>query len=220
MSNQLCMRGVLGAALLTLAPLVTALDRSGTWDVILRTNYFEDTTIDGSNGSEAELDSDFGFGFGLTYNFSSRFSLGAEFDWASIDYDATVPSESGSGDFVYKSELDLTSFQMAATYYFTDGVVQPFAVGLLGGTYYDTNIQDGEASGVCWWDPWWGYYCAVDVPTRDGTEFSYGVGLGLRWNINDQYFMRGQYSRSWLDVGGSAGTPDFDIWRIEFGISM
>lgn len=209
--------------LLLCAPLsVLSLDRSNSWDVVLRTNFIGDESVRADNRATVELDDTLGFGFGLIYNVSPRSSLGVDFDWANIDYDATTtPAQGNAGDaFRYRGRLDITSMHAGGTYYFTEDVVQPFVTASLGVSHYDTNIPDGPASAVCWWDPWWGYYCNVDVPTKTDTKFSYGAGLGLRWNINDAYFLRGQYSRSWLDVGGGAGTPDLEIWRLELGISL
>jgi hypothetical protein len=70
---------------------------------------------------------------------------------------------------------------------------------------------------VCWWDPWWGYYCGSVVPTKSNTYFSYNAGAGLRWDVNRAIFLRAVAVRQWIDVGGPVGSPAMDQYRIDIG---
>ena len=70
---------------------------------------------------------------------------------------------------------------------------------------------------MCWWDPWWGYYCGSTVPTKSEDYWSYNVGAGMRWDAKGALFLRGMLSRQWVDVGGGLGKPDFTQARVEVG---
>ena len=89
--------------------------------------------------------------------------------------------------------------------------------GAIGATYLDTNVPTGPSVPVCWWDPWWGYYCGFDTPTLSDTVFSYEVGAGVRLDVNDRLFMRGGYSQQWLDVHRGVDTLDQGLWRFGVG---
>ena len=69
---------------------------------------------------------------------------------------------------------------------------------------------------VCWWDPWWGYICFSEWDTYGISKFSYNLGLGLRWNINNAFFTKAAYSREFLSLKN--GTLNFDMAILEFGL--
>lgn len=93
----------------------------------------------------------------------------------------------------------------------------PFVTAGVGATYGDTNVPNGAPSTVCWWDPWWGYYCGTTVPTKSEIDLSYMAGAGLRWDARRSFFLRGFVARQWLQVGGSVGTPAVTQYRIDLG---
>jgi len=67
----------------------------------------------------------------------------------------------------------------------------------------------------CWWDPWWGYVCFQDWDTYSETEFTYNLGVGVRWDINSNLFSRAAYSREFISVKGS--DLNFDMATLEIG---
>jgi len=61
-------------------------------------------------------------------------------------------------------------------------------------------------------DPWYGYICYTDYPTKSTDALSYQATLGLRYEFpNDMTFMRFGYTSQWLDLDNSNGTPRFDV---------
>ena len=68
----------------------------------------------------------------------------------------------------------------------------------------------------CWWDPWWGYICATEWKTFATTKFSYNLGLGVRWDINNALFSRASYNREFVSV--KSGSLNFDTATLEMGL--
>ena len=199
-----------------LAPsAVQAHKRAETWEFYIPINYAEDARFSGQQGSSIEINEDVGFGFGFGYNFTDRFQLGGLFNWNSRSYDATVIEDNGT-PHQYGNYLETSTISMNGLYYLLDGDITPFVSGSLGYTFIDTNIQNGPASGLCWWDPWWGYVCTEYVPTRTESDLSYGAGLGVRFDINRNFSMQFSYNKSWVEIDNATGTPDFDSWRLDF----
>jgi opacity protein-like surface antigen len=190
-------------------------DRAGTWDFYLPLTYAERETIDGQQGSHVDINDDLGFGFGFGYNFNDHFQLGGLFNWSSRSYDATAVRGDGSRS-QYSNDLETSTISMNGIYYLLKGPITPFVSGMIGYTFVDTNIQDGPATGSCWYDPWWGYVCTEYVPTKTEDDFSYGAGIGVRFDINRQFSMQCSYNKTWIDIQNASGTPDFDTWRLDF----
>lgn len=201
------------------ASVVRKSDRERTWDFYLPLTYAEETTIDGQQGSSVEIDDGFGIGFGVGYNFNDHFQLGGIFNWSYRSYDATAVREDGSTRR-YSNDLETSTIAINGTYYLLDSNITPFVSGMIGYTFADTNIQDGPATGYCWYDPWRGYVCTEYAPTRTEDGMSYGAGLGIRFDISREFGMQGSYNKTWIDFDNAAGTSDFDTWRLDFIFRM
>ena len=189
--------------------------RAGRWDFTLQPQYVDSNSVTGNSGSRADISSDWGFGFGFAYNFSNHLALGGELTWNEADYRARIVPGAGNpgSDLTLAGTIETSTLRLNGTWNILATNFTPFVTGGIGATYVDTNIPSGPAQ--CWVDPWWGEYCGV--PTRSDTYFSYNAGAGLRWDVNRSFFLRGVYVRQWIDVGGGAGSPAFDQFRIDFG---
>ena len=188
--------------------------RGGTWELHLPLSYAEDADFSGMSGSSVSLNDDLGFGFGGGYNFTDRLQFTGLLQFHSRSYDATVVRDDGSTK-QYANDMESSTISLNGTYYFLDGDITPFLIGSIGYTFVDTNIQDGPAEGVCWWDPWWGYICSEYVPTKTETDMSYGAGAGIRIDITENFGLQCSYSRNWVDIENASGTPEFDMWRLD-----
>jgi opacity protein-like surface antigen len=193
--------------------------RAGKWEFTLQGQYADSVDIDGANESEADVEGAYGFGIGFAYNFNDHFSLGGDFVWSQADYEATVTPAPGNPGSPYgiSGELETSTLRLNGTWNILATPLTPFVTGGVGATYVDTNIPDGPADTVCWYDPWWGYYCGTSVPTKDDTYLSYMAGAGLRWDSPGSFFLRGLVARQWIDVGGGAGTPSVTQYRVDIG---
>jgi opacity protein-like surface antigen len=99
------------------------------------------------------------------------------------------------------------------------GDISPFVSGGAGITYVDTSIPTGLGTPVCWWDPWYGYVCDNGYPTKTETDVSYNLGIGVRFDLNRQFSLQPSYNKVWIDIN-KAGTPDFDVYRLDFIFRM
>ncbi len=194
--------------------------RGGQWEFILPITFTDSATIKGQGGSSVDINSDFGGGFGFGYNLSDRFQINGIYSWGYRTYDATIVQTDGTSR-KYNSYMNTATLALNGIFYILDGNVAPFISGGIGITHIDTNVPSGNESTSCWWDPWWGYVCSSYVPTKTQDDFSYTAGLGLRWDINNAFSLQGAYNKMWIDIQKSAGgTPDFDIFRMDFIFRM
>ena len=199
--------------------------RKGKAEFTLSPVYTRNTTINGADNSQADIENSFGFGFGFGYNLNNNVSLGGEFIWGEGDYRATFGGVDSAGNpngqsVNIKGTMYTSTLRLNATWNMLASDVTPFLQGGLGSTYINTNIPNGPPSNACWWDPWWGYYCSTYYPTKSSTNFSYMAAAGVRWDVNRDFFMRAFVARNWIDVGGSLGTPWIDQYRIDFGFKF
>ncbi|MFN0038866.1 MAG: outer membrane beta-barrel protein [Burkholderiales bacterium] len=194
-------------------------NRAGKWEATLQLNYSDSTDIQGSTGSQATIDSEYGFGLGFAKNLNDHLALGVDFAWSQPDYIATVTPAAGNGNSAYtvSGTLETYSTHVVATWNLLAQPLTPFVSGGVGGTWVDTNIPAGPPVNVCWYDPWWGYYCGPVYPTRSDTYFSYNAAVGLRWDSREKWFLRGLVGKQWLDVGGDVGTPSITNYRFDLG---
>jgi len=92
----------------------------------------------------------------------------------------------------------------------------PFVMGGVGWAFVDSNIPSGPPQGVCWWDPWYGYVCGYYQNTYTKDYFSYNLGIGARWDVVPDFFLRGSVGLQRVDLG-RAGTTDFVGGRLDLG---
>jgi len=189
--------------------------RAGQWEFTLQPQYVDSKSVTGDNGSRADIAGDWGFGFGFAYNFSNHLALGGELTWNEADYRARIVPAAGNpgSSFDLNGTMETSTLRMNVTWNILATSFTPLVTGGIGATYVDTNIPNGPTQ--CWTDPWYGTYCGT--PTRSNTYFSYNAGAGLRWDVNRSFFLRGVYTRQWVDVGGGAGSPAFDQFHFDFG---
>ncbi len=194
--------------------------RTRTTEATIGIRYLKQETIDFEGGAKADINSDYGWGFGLGYNVNDNIGLSADFSWLSTSYRATRVDDNGIISN-FNGIMDASSITFRGTYYFMKTRMTPFVSAQFGWTYMDTNIPIGPPGTICWWDPWWGYICGPYVPTATQTAFSYGAGLGLRWDISTRFFMRASYNMAKQDVSNTSGSdPGFNNVIVDFGFFM
>lgn len=191
--------------------------RTERWEGSFRVIGLQGQTVSGERGSSVDITDDVGFGFDMAYNRDEHLSFGFALEWVETDFRTDNDGVTGD-DFDGRGELEMTTMNLNATWHFVNKALTPYVHGAVGATYLDTNVATGPSVPVCWYDPWWGYYCGLDTPTLSDTVFSYEAGAGLRLDMTDTAFMRAGYSQQWLDVDRGVGTLDQGLWR--FGIGM
>lgn len=209
---------VAGIAIVVLSEAASA-QRTGHTEAYFGARIGLGETVDFAGGSSVETEDDLGFAFGFGHHFNENFLLSGEFGWSSIDYDGVrvaAPPTPAQSERI-SEELDTASMNVIATWHFRPGPLTPYASATLGWTWIDTNIATGPPQAACWWDPWWGYICTPVQETLREDSMNYGLGLGVRWEMNPGTFLRFGYEQRWLDIDHALGTPAFGALRLEIG---
>ena len=206
----------LALALLAGATAADAQSREGRWEFTLGGFYQLGADLEFEGGSTLETEDDLGFSMSTGYNISDSLTANFGFGWSGIDYDATVVKDDG-GSTGISGEFDNWNFTAGLLFNLMEGPLTPFIGANIGYSWIDTNIPNGLPSTGCYWDPWYGYICYTDYPTKTEDTFTYGASLGLRYHFNPGTFMRLTYSSQWMDLGTATSTPRFDILGLSVG---
>jgi outer membrane assembly lipoprotein YfiO len=192
--------------------------RKRRYEITLQPLYVASKTISVDGGSQLELDQGFGLGAGFGYNFTDQFALDLDGSWTRSDYQAKIATSTGgtAGYTTASGTLDVGTLALNLNYYVLKGPLTPFVMAGIGWTLVDSNIPSGPPQGVCWWDPWWGYVCTSYQNTYRKDYFSYNLGLGGRWDLTSNFFLRGSVGWQWINLG-KAGTTDFMGGRLDLG---
>lgn len=208
---------VLGLAASTAALALDDSHRGYRGEATFRFSNLQGDSYSSAEGSTAKTDNGVGYGFGFGYNVDENLELSGNFSWASVDYSANNVSLNGGASRSFRGEMDTSTISFNATYNILRKTFTPFVSVGVGSTYIDSNIPNGPPSSSCWYDPWYGYYCSSYVPTKHDTNFSYNVAGGLRWDVNESFFMKAAVNELWMDGNGSIGRPGFVSYSLDFG---
>lgn len=204
---------VLGLA----APAAFAQDRAQTAEFGLQLVDMDGGHVDGLHGASLDFDSDLAWGITGGYNITSRFYVGAEWNWASPDYTLRRTPDPGStiAPFV-NAEADVSTLMFKGAFNFMEGPFTPYVEVGLGWTTTDSNIViPGSGSSGCWWDPWWGYVCSSWYDTYSDTRTTYSYGVGFRWDVSDSMALRASYGQRDVDTNQAADDITIDDLRLE-----
>src|SRR5690348_7065131 len=211
------------AAVCSAWSLAAYADRDTGWEFGGELIYQDSTEFTADHDAAASLDSDVGIALTFGYRFNEKLELTFGVDWNNVDYDATVVADGvplipNGTEVSVSGELEAFTPRVGVNFNFIDGPVTPYVSAMIGYAFIDTNIPDGPAQGGCWWDPWYGQICGTWQPTKSVDEFTYGAGVGVKWDVNDSMAMRFAYEKHWLDLGNATSTPNFD--QIKLGLSF
>ena len=196
-------------------------NRSDTWDVSVSAIFQDGKSIGGEGSSSLNMKSDTGIGVNFAYNFSSKLSLGMDFEFLKPSYTAVLVDALGVGqDTVINHKMSQFNGRIKGNVNFLDGPFTPFLEGGLGWSYFDSNVADGPPVVGCWWHPYWGQICDGYYNTFNDTLFSYGAGAGLRYEFIGGLFVKASYNYWEMDGLGRAEDSAFEAARIEFGGSF
>jgi len=155
-------------------------------------NGFDESS---EGGSALDVDSTIGWGISIGWNWTAKWNLAYRFVSTSPNYFATiVPEDPDVLPQSIEHKLSKVSHQLNVTYNFREAAFTPFVLAGIGWTKLDSN----------------------DWKTFDTTDFSYNLGLGFRWDINNAIFTKAAYSREFLKLDN--GTFNFDMATLEVGL--
>jgi opacity protein-like surface antigen len=211
---------------LALAMLVIAIpcmssaqtQRAGNWETSISAVFQDSVSVDGENGSGLEMKSNTGFGINVALNINPHFSVGGDFEWLNPRYDLTLVDDTGvNDDIVINHKLSQINTRFKGTWNLIDGPFTPYVEAGLGWSYIDSNVADGPPSTGCYWHPWWGQICNSYYSTFDDWVFSYGAGVGLRYELRGGTFLKASYNYWELDGMGESGDSGLTSARLEIG---
>ncbi len=206
------------AALLPGAAGAQDTDRAKRWEATIQGRFVDSENINFNNGAQARVDSSTGFGFGFAYNLDNRFAVGFDFGWNELDYTGTA-TNAGGGSNGIRGRAYTTNGVLTGTWHLLEGPITPYLAGNIGMNYTDSGIPQGVTNG-CWWYPWYGYVCGPVTYNKTSTDWTYGVGAGLRWDVTGGFFLKGGIQQQWIPAGSANGTPSFTLGRIDVGFKF
>ncbi|MBL0709832.1 MAG: porin family protein [Colwellia sp.] len=189
--------------------------RAGKWEGTFQFINSQSSDINSENGSGADLDNDLGWGFTFGYNVNPHILVNFGFTSITPRYDATLIGENGNSTNI-KHKMNMYNSQFNVVYNFMTDQFTPFVQAGAGWSYLDSNIAKGPSGSVCWWDPWWGYYCDYYQNTHNDTRFSYNVAAGVRYELDNSMFFRASYQQNWTDVNYSSDL-NVGMFHLEVG---
>jgi opacity protein-like surface antigen len=211
------------AILIIAIPAISdAQNRARTWEWSVAGLYQDSKNMGGENGSSLRIDGAAGLGFNLSYNLTDKFAVGVDLDWLRPDYRAELVNDEAFPieTTVIDHEFSQFNGRIKGTFNFTEGPLTPYVEGGFGWSYFDSNVADGPPLTGCYWHPYWGYICNNYYSTFTETSFSYGAGLGLRYQMPGGTFVKGSYNVWDLDSLGSAEDSTITGFKVEFGWSF
>jgi opacity protein-like surface antigen len=191
--------------------------RNDKWEASFQLINSQSDFLEGVNGSSLNIDSDIGWGFTLGYNLNEHFLI--NFDWVATtpNYQAIIVEENATNSTKeVNHSMNLYNTNINAIYHFSTEQFTPFIQAGVGWSFIDSNIADGPPSGVCWWDPFWGYICDSYQDTYNDTRFSYSIGAGIRYELDNSVFFRASYQMAWIDFGNTEDA-NLGIVHLEVG---
>jgi hypothetical protein len=211
------------AILIIAIPAISdAQNRARTWEWSVAGLYQDSKNMGGENGSSLRIDGAAGLGFNLSYNLTNKFAVGVDLDWLRPDYRAELVDDEAFPieTTVIDHEFSQFNGRIKGTFNFSEGPLTPYVEGGFGWSYFDSNVADGPPLTGCYWHPYWGYICNNYYSTFTETSFSYGAGLGLRYQMPGGTFVKGSYNVWDLDSLGSAEDSTITGVKVEFGWSF
>jgi len=187
-------------------------ERAGKWDMSVEAIYLDSESLSGPSDLSLDIKDDWGFGFSFGYNFTNNWALSFDMSYLSPRYTLTGTPDGETSPKSLSHQMDMFNGLIKGTYNFIDGPVTPFIDLSLGFSYLDSRIKDGP--NYCYPDWWWGWVCYSN--TRSDTKFNYGGGLGLRWDLNSDIFLRASYSLMNIDLSNTSD-PQLGMGRMEIG---
>jgi len=195
--------------------------RAPGWEFRADILYQNQKDVHTNKGSDINLDTGWGGSLGAAYRFNPFAEVHFLLDFISVNYDgrfvsATTPNLAVN---VTGGKVDITTPRVTGVFNFMDNPITPFVSASIGWSFTHATDPFSPTTVGCWWDPWWGYICAPVSGAYTNDRFAYDIGAGVRWDISPTWGLRFAYEKHWVDLSGTAGTPNFDQFRIGFQFS-
>lgn len=191
--------------------------RDEKWEFFLAPQFTNSKLLKFDNGAEADINERSGLGFGFGYNLNKHVELNMLFTSSNANYTGTrILDNTSKTKEKFVANLYTTSINFGFTYNLLSTPFTPYISGEFGSTYIDSGIPTGDITTVCWWDPWWGYICTPSAQTYTARKFNYGAEIGLRYDFNRKFYIKGGIGENLVDID-SSNTANFITYRFLFG---
>jgi len=191
--------------------------RDGRFETSVILAYQTGISKEGEGGSSLDIDSSVGWGFSIGWNWTEKIHFQYRLTSNEPKYEAViVPEDPAELPQTIETKMSKFSHRLNASYHFMSGGFTPFVTGGIGYTKLDSNFPKGPPQIGCWWDPWWGYICFGEYRTFSTSEFTYNIGAGFRWDINNAIFSRAEYNREFISLKN--GSINIDTVTVEIGV--
>ncbi len=190
--------------------------RSGKMEASFKVLNNQATDINGQNGSEIATESDYGWGLTLGYNLNPHILFNFDFSSSTPSYKAKLIDDDTGSSHTINHKMYLYENQFNVVYNLFAKQFTPYIQAGAGWTYVDSRITNGPPGSMCWWDPWWGYVCTGTQSTYNDDRFSYNVALGLRYELDNSFFIRASYKQAFIDMSNS-DDASIGSFQIEMG---
>ena len=192
--------------------------RAGSWETTFSVIFQDSVGITGEGDSTLDVKSNTGWGINFAYNMTSKLAFGMDFEFLNPKYTATLVDDTGIGnDLIIDHKFSQFNGRFKGVFNIIDGPFTPYIEAGLGWSYFDSNVADGPPDTGCYWHPWWGYICNNYYDTFDTTEFSYGLGAGLRYEFRGGAIIKASYNYWEIDGLGKSDDSGFPSARLELG---
>ena len=197
--------------------------RDGKWAFFLAPQFTNSKLLQFNNGAEADINEGSSIAFGFAYNLNKHIELGGTFASRSSNYTGTSildDDQDGNpdGSKKFTANMYTSSINFNFTYNLLSAPFTPYITANIGSTYVDSGLPTGDITTGCWWDPWYGWYVCRPVDlTYTTTELNYGAGVGLRYDFNHKFYIKGGVNKNYIDLN-STNTPDFTTYEFIFGL--
>jgi len=204
---------VLCASALPLPAL--AQEETPVWELGMQLVYQDEQTIALDGGFTVSTHEAFGTLIAVIYRFNDRLEWQLALNWNDADYDAVRQTATDPAIHSSSGELTALTPRVSATYNFINRKITPYVTGGVGWSFLHTDTPSPEGAS-CIPDPWRAGACTQRSGELDA--FAYQLGVGVRWDLASQYTIRVSYEKQWIDFDSALHTPDFDQFRVGFGV--
>ncbi|MHC4155571.1 MAG: outer membrane protein [Planctomycetota bacterium] len=146
--------------------------------------------------ADVEFDDTVLYGFGYGYNLDDHFNINTELLFGSTDIDGQVIGIPLGGD------ADIVVWNINADYNVFKGRLTPVISGGIGVVRLDGDLE------------------APGVPSEsfDESNFSYNLGAGLRWDLEQNIHLKAMYRWLWTELEEADDEMQFDGFYFAVGI--
>jgi opacity protein-like surface antigen len=149
-------------------------------------------------------------GIGFGYHFSGKLSLRFETLFGNTTFRGKGPASGTS------REVAMDSGMINLDWFILDRPVSPYITAGIGVQYIEAQLSNVSVP-TAYWDPWWGYTVTSSYPTYSETDFVPSLGIGVRWDVNDRFFLKASVDSSWINYVNVSDTSHQIKYGLTFG---